>query len=609
MGVASGAMLSFSLGPVQPFIASARTVRDLWTGSYLLSWLTFAAMRPVLDALGEKAFVRPSLKETPLYRWAYGKETVPVEELLVPCLPNRFLVSVPDAKQGTELAVACEKTCRDAWQILHQRVFKELKTLEPKLDPLKLWDDQLSQLFEIRTVVMPRAELKPEVCQALFDEPKTGWRLEFDLLGGLLDATRSVKHVPVYPIPEQIVPQKCSLLGTYEQVGPAELEQAKTFWKNFADSGNKRGSKTTARERLCALSLVKRFAWAQYFSRTQPFPDDVRELRFADTATAAAEPWLNEANFDRNYIERSDWSGQWLHWHRPDQDREEVCPPNVWGAILSARARSRSKPPKYYAILMLDGDRMGRIMGNAGDEERSREYSRTLTAFALSVRKTVVAHGGYLIYAGGDDVLAVLPARSALACARALEAAYREIWKGHQPTPAPTMSGGLVVAHYKEDLRYAMSEARAAEKEAKSSGRDALCLRVLRRSGEHSSAVLGWDQTAPLDALVDQFADGFGDRWAYKLRATLPSLAVADSAAVSRFQSELRRLLDRVEAGGGDLEMVRKQTLDLLDKFQSWTQTRERNRDNAWPIPRVLTGFVTLCQSASFLARGREEGS
>ena len=27
------AFLSFSLGPVQSFIASARTVRDLWTGS------------------------------------------------------------------------------------------------------------------------------------------------------------------------------------------------------------------------------------------------------------------------------------------------------------------------------------------------------------------------------------------------------------------------------------------------------------------------------------------------------------------------------------------------------------------------------------------------
>lgn len=35
------ALLSFNLGPVQSFIAAARSVRDLWSGSAILSWLTF----------------------------------------------------------------------------------------------------------------------------------------------------------------------------------------------------------------------------------------------------------------------------------------------------------------------------------------------------------------------------------------------------------------------------------------------------------------------------------------------------------------------------------------------------------------------------------------
>ena len=52
------AFLSFSLGPVQSFIASARTVRDLWTGSYLLSFLTFEAMRPILEKGDREALVR-----------------------------------------------------------------------------------------------------------------------------------------------------------------------------------------------------------------------------------------------------------------------------------------------------------------------------------------------------------------------------------------------------------------------------------------------------------------------------------------------------------------------------------------------------------------------
>src|SRR5204862_886589 len=46
------AFLSFALGPVQPFIEAARTVRDLWTGSMILSWLTFQGMLPVLELYG-----------------------------------------------------------------------------------------------------------------------------------------------------------------------------------------------------------------------------------------------------------------------------------------------------------------------------------------------------------------------------------------------------------------------------------------------------------------------------------------------------------------------------------------------------------------------------
>ena len=46
----AGAMLagslSMSVGPVQSFISSARSIRDLWSGSAILSWLTFRGMLP-----------------------------------------------------------------------------------------------------------------------------------------------------------------------------------------------------------------------------------------------------------------------------------------------------------------------------------------------------------------------------------------------------------------------------------------------------------------------------------------------------------------------------------------------------------------------------------
>ena len=60
------AFLSFTLGPVQPFIEAARSVRDLWSGSALLSWLAFQAMKPILEQPGPTAFVFPAMRDAPL---------------------------------------------------------------------------------------------------------------------------------------------------------------------------------------------------------------------------------------------------------------------------------------------------------------------------------------------------------------------------------------------------------------------------------------------------------------------------------------------------------------------------------------------------------------
>jgi CRISPR-associated protein Cmr2 len=56
-GKGATALLSFKISPVQPFIEASRSLRDLLSGSYLLSWLSFSAMIPVLEACGPTALV------------------------------------------------------------------------------------------------------------------------------------------------------------------------------------------------------------------------------------------------------------------------------------------------------------------------------------------------------------------------------------------------------------------------------------------------------------------------------------------------------------------------------------------------------------------------
>ena len=52
--------LMVSIGPVQGFVAQARRTRDLWAGSFLLSWLTGKAMAAVTAAGGRILVPAPS---------------------------------------------------------------------------------------------------------------------------------------------------------------------------------------------------------------------------------------------------------------------------------------------------------------------------------------------------------------------------------------------------------------------------------------------------------------------------------------------------------------------------------------------------------------------
>ena len=67
------AFLLFQVGPVQEFIAQARSTRDLWSGSFLLSWMMAHAIKVVTDALGPDAVIFPSLRGQPLFDWLHRR--------------------------------------------------------------------------------------------------------------------------------------------------------------------------------------------------------------------------------------------------------------------------------------------------------------------------------------------------------------------------------------------------------------------------------------------------------------------------------------------------------------------------------------------------------
>ena len=175
-------------------------------------------------------------------------------------------------------------------------------------------------------------------------------------------------------------------------------------------------------------------------------------------------------------------------------------------------------PPPYYALLAMDGDGVGQALTRPGGkpaEEALADRVRALNRFGDRAEAIVREHHGCPFYIGGDDVMAYLPIDKALWAARALATAFavetREAFLG---TGAGSLSGGLVFAHAKSDLRGARHRAEEALESAKQHRRRALEatersppaswleIHDLPRSGTARAC------RGPLDALVTGL-----DRW------------------------------------------------------------------------------------------------
>lgn len=241
----------------------------------------------------------------------------------------------------------------------------------------------------------------------------------------------------------------------------------------------------------------------------------------------------------------------------------------------------------YYALLMMDGDHMGAILSGDGKNAISyrdsfhpqvqkgfddhaakqaliRKYgvqkrpispnrhlaiSGALNDFSQTVVRHVVEeeHLGRVIYAGGDDVLAMLPVADLLPAMQRLRHVYsgtvpedeRVDWSelrgrgklvcksgfawlnGHLMRMMgrnATASCGAVVAHHQAPLGAVMRELRAAEKRAKhEGGRDAFSITVIKRSGGALRLTEKWGKPVALlgDLIAFLAAPGTSRRAVY----------------------------------------------------------------------------------------------
>jgi CRISPR-associated protein Cmr2 len=222
----------------------------------------------------------------------------------------------------------------------------------------------------------------------------------------------------------------------------------------------------------------------------------------------------------------------------------------------------RKECPPYYAILIADGDRMGEMLSKINEEGKHRQFSRNVAAFSQSVLGIVQKYHGYLVYHGGDDVLAFLPVNSALECAKELSEAFKN--KMGELTSEATLSAGIAIVHHMDNLQSCLEWARNAEKEAKKE-RNSVAVALHTRGGEAMTATTLWSQpdtSSPKwnvftlwDTWINAFRAGLSTGLPYELRR-IARESESTSLANEHLRAEAARVLERKESRGSAKPLI-----------------------------------------------------
>lgn len=400
---------------------------------------------------------------------------------------------------------------------------------------------------------------------------------------------------------------RCSLTGETEWLtsNPEQLlrsyrQSTDTLWDRVA---KRKPSWVKKGEHLGALAAIKRL-WPVLFTEEVKEATGKQLDRFVvSTHTMALAGSLEE--LDRQLFKNPDVLKGFIN----EDDQAPALPPKlaklrrsdaarVPGVLDRLRKNEESdveldkfenqlkelldhKPDVYYALLLFDGDHMGKILSGqhcgcritfrnsfhrqvrsgfdnlARNNPRIKKYgemfrpvspnrhlaiSASLNDFALHAVPEVVEreHCGRVIYAGGDDVLAMLPVVDLIPVMRRLRKIYsgegdhnelsdwqsvdvgdRLICKNgyallpdsHGPHRLLRMMGagasascGAVIAHHQAPLALVLRELRNAEKRAKDEGgRDAFSLKVLKRSGGDLWFTWKWGKHGEHIEMLDRF--------------------------------------------------------------------------------------------------------
>jgi CRISPR-associated protein Cmr2 len=170
--------LHFHLGPVQPFIGAARRTRDIWAGSFLLSWLTAQAAAAALDGGDVRAILSPaSAVSDPMLQAVRGNMGVDRKGPFLGSFPNHFTIEFADENEARGAQNAAAAAVRRRWRRLADAVATMI--FDTKVDGSTADDKQIAGARKIFDAQIGDENCAPmwEIYSIVVDA--AAWRAEF----------------------------------------------------------------------------------------------------------------------------------------------------------------------------------------------------------------------------------------------------------------------------------------------------------------------------------------------------------------------------------------------------------------------------------------------
>lgn len=528
-------LIEIAFGPVQGFIASARRTADLWGGSQILSDIARVAAKSLCENGAELIYPIPQRVQNK------NTDESNLSNVLLAQIKDCDIARVKDVAEKAMLAgkgalLKCSTEALQEWS---------------KVNGLRedIWVAQIDDAVESFAAW---TEIGSEGYGHAYGKLKSAFAARKNTRD-FVQAFRAADGIP-----------KSSLDGLRESVLP-ENQKRKRLPARF---------RMTDGEQLDALGCIKRYkGGSEKFTALTRLAADpwLRQLAPADCKKLAKayEPLIEQGYATRATGNDGIYSDFAFDAALLYQDRlaktisDAVKVGADMGALEHLRGilrelwRNTGHPSPYAALLMADGDRMGKFVSSARNKDAHSSISGALASFADEAIQVLRRNRGHTIYAGGEDILALLPLPGVITASRELAETFDMKITGIKnvgvSSDKPTLRVGVAICHVLEPLGRIRQYAEAAEKYAKGDAGtrqqgNALGLRLHVRAGHDVPCRISFgdhDKFNLFAGWIEAYEKGyFPSRLAYDTRA------IGEHCQLRRYspevaRAEFRLLLDR----------------------------------------------------------------